>query len=284
MADTEVVWAGLTLGGEGDYRVLSVSGWDDLPAITDSSEERSRGDGDHVGDLFGRSRVVTVTGEIVDTVNRDALARRLQAVTVVDNVLRDLTVTMFGLTLTSQARVIARSLTVGMQYDVGNVPFALQFRCPDPLRYGPPVTMPTPLPLAGAGLIYPITYPVAYGPPGITGRLQLTNPGTAPASLLLEVLGGLPQGWQVSAGGRALTYPVAVPSGQTIEIDTAAGTVLVEGTSSRRTSLSQADWLTVPAADPVTGLPGQLELQFASLGGERDPNALLTATVRGTYW
>jgi len=284
VADTEIAWRGVTLGGSGDFRVLKVTGWDDQPPVTDYSQERTRGHGDHVGELFARARTVTVTGEIVDTVNRDTLARRLQAVSTVDSVLRDLTVTMFGLTLTAQARVVARALDLTALYDVGNVPFSLQWRCPDPLRYGAAVNPSTPLPLAGGGLAYPLAYPLPYGDPGITGRIPLTNPGTAPATLLLDIRGGLPEGWLVSAAGQALAYPVAVPSGQTIEVDTGAGTVLVEGTASRRGNLTRADWLTVPAADPETGQPGQLELQFASLGGARDPNAQLSALMRPAYW
>lgn len=285
MADTELTWAGLTLGGLfGDYRVTEVEGWDDMSAISDTSIERARGHGDHIGDLFARARIVSVTGEIVDTVNRDALARRLLAATPVSSALRSLSADYFGLQLTAQARVIARKVKVSAGYDVGNVPFAVQFKCPSALRYGAAQAPSTALPLSGGGITYPMTYPVTYGSGGITGRVTVTNAGTAPAPLKIGIRGRLPQGWIATAGDRVLAYPVEVPSGQTVVVNSADGTVLVEGTASRRGNLTRADWLTCPAADPVTGAPGTLDVQFASLGGERDPAALMTVTCVETYW
>ena len=163
------------------------------------------------------------------------------------------------------------------EWGIGRFGFLLQWRCPDPLRYGTPRTITTALPSPGGGLAYPLTYPLDYGAAGITGRLELTNAGSAPAPILFAVTGGLEQGYEISAAGQRLTYPVPVPAGQVIELDTAAGSVLVEGTASRRGNLSAADWMQVPRL-------GGLTVQFTSLGGARDPNAQLAATVQDTYW
>jgi hypothetical protein len=91
------------------------------------------------------------------------------------------------------------------------------------------------------------------------------------------VTGPLPSGFELSAYGRRLLYPVAVPAGQTVTIDTAAGTVVVEGTANRRAELVVADWLTVPAGSTST-------VQFTSLGGAYDPAAIVTATYASAWW
>lgn len=288
MADTEITWRGLTLGGDSPYIVQSVAGWDDLADLNDLSQARVRGHGDHVGDLYSQARIVTVTGKIADVDQRDALAEALRRRSTVRSALDDLTIETLGQRLTAQARVLRRSLAVGETYAVGEVPFSLQFRCPDPLRYGPAKTASTGLPTAGGGMAYPLTYPLTYGSPGASGQIVLTNTGDADAGIVFDVVAGattgLPFGWEVSAAGQRITYPTAVPPGQDIAVDTAAGTVLAEGTADRAGELTNSDWLLVPAADPDTGLPGTLTVQFTSLGGTYDPGTLLTATWKDTTW
>jgi hypothetical protein len=275
--DTQVTWRGLTLGGGGDYHVAEITGWDDLPDVIDMSQARVRGHGDHVGDLYSQARIVLVSGTIADRAARDTLAQALLAGGPLSSDVEDLTVDTFGRALTAGARLIRRSLPVGDDYPSGSIPFALQWRCPDPLRYGDPQTAATGLPAAGGGLTYPLTYPLSYGAAGQLGQVTLTNGGTADATITFTVTGPLPAGFQLSAGADRITYPVPVPAGQVLTVDTGAGSVLVEGTSDRRASLTSAGWLTVPAG-------GTLTVQFTSLGGTYDPAATLTASWRAAHW
>jgi hypothetical protein len=275
--DTQVTWRGLTIGGGGNgFHVAEITGWDDLPDPVDMSQPRVRGHGDHVGDLYSQARIVLVTGTIADRAARDTLAGALLTAGPLTSTVEDLTVDTLGRALTAGARLIRRSLPVGDDYPSGVIPFALQWRCPDPLRYGAPQTAATGLPAAGGGLTYPLAYPLGYGAAGQTGQITLPNAGTADTTIVFTVTGPLPAGFELSAAGRRITYPVAVPAGQTITVDTAAGSVLVEGTSDRRASLTSAGWLTVPAA-------GSLTVQFTSLGGY-DPAATVTATWRAAHW
>lgn len=287
MADLEVTWRGITLGGDAlpDVDVEQISGWDDLPDLQDMSQPRTRGHGDHPGDLFSQARVVTVTGTIASRRARDTLARVLMAGSPVSSPVEPLTIETFGRSLTAGARLVRRSLPVGENYAAGNVPFVLQWRCPDPLRYGPEQSLSTGLPTSAGGLVFPLfgSGALNWGPPDASGQLTLVNPGTADAGIDLAVTGGLQAGFEVSAAGERITYPTAVPAGQTVDIDTAAGTVLVEGTADRRGELLRADWFLVPAAAP-DGTPGSLTLQFTSLGGPYDPAARLTARWKETTW
>lgn len=279
MADTQITWRGLALGGGGDLHVDSITGWDEYPEITDFSEARVRAHGDHAGDLYSRARIVTATGSIASPANRNTLAQQLMAATRLGSAIEDLTIETFGQSLTSGARLIRRSLNIDSDgYAAGAVPFALQWRCPDPLRYGAAVTASTGLPVVSGGLTYSLAYSLTYGAAGNPGQLTIRNGGTADTTVVFTVSGSLPLGFAISStSGELISYPLAVGASQPVVIDTGAGTVLLEGTSDRRAYLTSADWMTVPAGTSRT-------FQFTSLGGTYDPTATLTASVKPAYW
>lgn len=281
MADLVVEWQGVTIGGgTNPYTVQTISGWDDLPDVVSYDQPRSRGHGDHVGDQFSGPRIVTVEGTIADLAARDSLAAALQAATRVGSDVADLAITSFNTRLTAGARLLRRSLTVQVGYGAGLIPFALQWKCPDPLRYGPAqAAVSTGLPTSGGGIVYPLVYPLAYGSAGTPGQIVLTNSGTAAAPFVAQVTGPLPSGFQVSSSaGERIRYEYAVAAGETITIDTGEGTVVTQGTADRRGYLTVADWIQVPALSSVT-------LQFTSLGGAYDAAATLTVPAfRSASW
>lgn len=279
MTDTAITWRGITIGGGGNYHVEEITGWDDLPDITSYDQPSARGHGDHPGDQFARARIVTASGTIASPAARDALALALSAVSPVSSTVEDMTVQTFGRVLTAGARLIRRSLPVGENYAAGVVPFALQWKCTDPLRYDVPQTAgPIGLPTSGGGLVYPLTYPLDYGTSSTPGMLTLANDGTADTSVLFTVSGPLPSGFEISSGdGQRLTYLDPLFAGDVLTLDTATGAVLLGGTADRRASLTNADWMQVPAG-------GTLSVRFSSLGGAYDPAATLTATSRPAYW
>lgn len=279
MTDTAITWRGLTIGGGGDYHVEEITGWDDLPDISSYDQARSRGHGDHTGDQFARARIVTASGSIASPAARDALAIALSSASPVTSVVEDLTVQTFGRVLTSGARLIRRSLPVGENYAAGVVPFALQWKCPDPLRYGPAqATFTAGLPTPGGGLAYPLTYPLDYGVASVPGQITLTNDGTADAPFVANVTGSLPFGFELSAAGKRIRYEAAVLSGETVTVDTGSGTVVTGGTADRRGNLTIADWIQVPAQSSIT-------VKFSSLGGAYDAAATLSvAGFRSASW
>jgi hypothetical protein len=261
VADLEVVWKGITLGGQGSYIVTDLTGWDELPGLNDLSTPRVRGHGDHLGDQFSQARTVTITGTIVDDpANRDTLALALVAASTVTSSLDTLAITTFDRQLFASARVTRSMVQAGPTYGVGAVPFALQWKCPDPLRYGPAqASVSTGLPTTGDGLVYPLVYPLAYGAAGTPGQVTLTNTGTAPAPFVANVTGSLPNGFELSSAGQRIRYETTVPSGETLTIDTGEGTVVAQGTADRRGNLTVSDWIQVPPLSTIT-------VQFSSLG------------------
>jgi hypothetical protein len=280
---TNVAWRGLTLGNGTLYRLDTVEGWEERPPGRYNNTPRTRAHGSHRSQVLADERIVTVTGWAFTPEQRDELLEQLQDVSGFGDVddTEPLTITAAGRTLTAGAQLIRAvpSLNRG-QWGAGWFGWLLQWRCPDPLRYGPARTVgPVGLPTDGGGLTYPLSYPLGYGTAGETGRVALANAGTAPAPIVFAVRGDLPGGAELSAAatGQRLTYAQPIPGQQLVEIDTAAGTVLVEGTSSRRAALISADWLHVPARS-------QLTVQFTSLSLEHAGTAQLVATTQDTYW
>jgi hypothetical protein len=294
VTDLDVTWRGVTLGSDLiDIDVEKITGWDDLTDVVDLSQARARGHGEHVGELFAAARIVTVSGSISSRQTRDLLARTLLNASPVSSAVEDLTIETFGRRLTAGARIVRRSLPVEVDYASGSVPFSIQWRCPNPLRYGQAQSASTGLPTDGGGLAWPLfsSGHLDWGTAGTSGQITLDNRGTADAAITLQVVGGtthgLEKGWEISAAGSRITYPTRVPPGQPIHVDTAAGTVLAEGTADRRAELTHADWLLVPAAriEPDgTSTGGSLTLQFTSLGGAYDPTTRLHVQWKETSW
>jgi hypothetical protein len=277
---TSVVWRDLTLatGDSQPYRILTVEGWEQLPEPRYDKQPRSRGHGAHPAPVWSDERVVTVEGFTHDEDRRDALLWALQEGATFDGGEEPLTVTLAGRTLTAGAQLLAaRPVLTRGEWGIGRFGWLLQWRCPDPLRYAAPVTVSTGLPSSGGGLAYDLAYPLDYGALGGTGQLALSNPGTAPAPIRFDVTGPLPGGFELAATGQRLVYPYAVPDGQTLTIDTATGSVVVEGTADRRANLTQADWMQVPRRSTLT-------VQFTNLSADYNDVARAAATVRGAYW
>jgi hypothetical protein len=284
MGPTSLSWRGLLLatGQTATYRILTLEGWEELPPARYDKTPRSNAHGAHRSKVWADERIVTVTGFCWSAADRDQLLADMQAGLVFgsgdDG--EPLTVTAAGRTLTATAQLLtARHMLIKGEWGIGRFGWAVQWRCPDPLRYGPTHSLSTSLPQPGGGLDYNLykTGMLDYGTPGDTGRITLDNPGTADAPIRFAVLGPHDVGFELSAEGRRLTYGAPVPAGQALDIDTADGTVLVEGTSSRRSNLIVADWLYVPAQDSLT-------VQYTSLGATADPAAVVTATWQETSW
>lgn len=282
MQPTSVVWRDLTFatGTDAAYRITGIEGWEGRPSPRYDKQSRTRSHGAHSSPVWADERIVTIEGRCWSEAERDSLFDALDRRFSLDGGEEPLTVSVAARTLTAAAQVLRYDPVIGGgDWGIGRFGWVAQWRCPDPLRYGPvQPTVSTGLPTSGGGLAYPLTYPLSYGSAGTPGQIVLTNSGTAPAPIVFTVTGSLPQGFELSAGGKRLVYPVAVPAGQVLTIDTAAGTVVAEGTADRRGNLTVADWMQVPPGSSLT-------VQFTSLGGTYDAAATLSvAEPRSAYW
>lgn len=271
-----VTWRGITLGTGTPYGVTGVEGWEDLPDIPSRDTEKGFGDGVHPGRQRLAARVVTVEGNLLDHEAADGLVAALEAATTRSEALEPLRITQFGRTLTAYARITRRALPQSMRYGQGWADWALQWKCPDPLRYmedASPVSVG--LPVATGGITLPTTLPAALGVIGSDGRLALPNAGTTayrPERIVAR--GPLPAGFEVVdlPTGRVLRYEDALlTTADFVVLDSQRRRVLLNGSTDRRGKLTRAQWFDVP--------PGGTELAWSSLGPGYSVDALLTATT-----
>lgn len=118
-----------------------------------------------------------------------------------------------------------------------------------------------------------------FGDVGATGRVQLRNDGTAPAWPVFDVTGPLEQGFELveTSMSRRIAYAAAIPEGQTVTVDTAAGTSTLQGGADRSGELTRRNWWSVPPG-------GSREVLFTPGNGASNPDALLVARITPTYW
>lgn len=135
------------------------------------------------------------------------------------------------------------------------------------------------LPLVSGGVTRPLTRPYTIAATVISGRALLTNAGKKTTGLILRVDGPVTTPRvSVLAGGvtTTLTVNLTLLADQWLDIDTAARTVYLNGTASRRgdASSSREEWPLLP--------PGTHELAFdASI---YNALAQLTASWRDAWY
>lgn len=288
---TILTWAGITIAGDGSsvYNLRGLSGWKgDLPPARFDSDDRPNAHGAFGSPVWASERTVSLVGECRTNTQRDALLNALDAATPFsgNEAPATLAVTLAGLSLTAAAQVIrsGRIRNPG-EWGLGRFGFQIDWRCTDPLLYGAAVTRgPLVQAAATGGLVFPLFMPsgvLSWGTLPVPQLASLTNPGNADAPVSFTVAAGatnLAGGFQIieTTTGRLLRYVDDVPAGQFVVFNTADGSVLLNGDTDRRSSVTVAQWTPVPRASTRT-------YYLAQLGGT-STTASLTATMRPTYW
>lgn len=289
LAGTSLMWRGLTVTGSHSSRhqLLSLDGWEDLPLVRDVSARRPDGHGRFSGAHWAEERIVVVTGSHVVLDQRDQILAELHDVMALTGsaLSEPLTIEHAGRSLTADAQLTRFQIRNTAAWGTGHFTWAAEWRCPDPLRYGEVVSATTGFPVAVGGLEYPLytdgtdtTGWLDYGEASTTGRVTLTNPGTADTWPQFQIAGPVPAaGFDIVAvgSGRRLRFEGAVPSGSALVLDAATGTAVIDGVADRGGLLTWRDWTPVPAR-------GSAEFAFIPLGASSA--AVLTASARPAYW
>lgn len=114
-----------------------------------------------------------------------------------------------------------------------------------------------------------------FGVGGSLGAITFDNIGTADVAPLFKITGYTPYFTITEVEtGRRVSYEHAVPYGQTLWLNSADGTVMMEGISNRSGGLSNTEWPTIPGSSSRTYL-------FESPEGR---NALMTLEVAPAWW
>ncbi|WP_407316626.1 hypothetical protein UQW22_09860 [Isoptericola halotolerans] len=159
---------------------------------------------------------------------------------------------------------------------------ACQLYAADPVGYGPGQSASTGFgDSSGSGLQFDlftdgedmVTGFLEFGQPASSGRLSLSNPGTAETWPVYEVSGPTAnEGFEIVdvPTGRRIRFEGYVPFGSTLTIDTGDGSVLLDDVADRSGLLTLREWSPIPAG-------GSTEVQFLTLGSPTP------ATLRAVY-
>jgi hypothetical protein len=289
---TTLQYGGLNItsdGQDGTNWLTQLEGWEGTPPTRFDDVQRLNAHGSFTTPVWAAPRVVTATGFSLSDTARDAVFAATGYPMQVPGAAAasTLAVTTVGRSLSAAAQLTRYApviLTRGF-WQVGHFPWVIEWRCTDPLRYGPtiiggPITMPT----SGGGLVFPlfiVAGVITWGTVPAPQIINLANTGNAPTTVILTVSAGgtaLTGGFQIveTTTGSVLRYVDDLPAGSTVVFDSATGSVTLNGTADRRGSLTVASWWQIPA-----GVTRSIILQ-GLIGSSA--TATLTASTRPAYW
>ena len=288
LSATIIAWEGLTfygMPGLGAFTFRTLEGWEGLPDARRDDVPRPAAHGSFSSPVYSAPRTVRVTGRCGASDERDTLLATLGSVFVFgDSRTRPLVITHAGRTLTADA-MLTRFAPTPEVWGAGSFGWAAEWVATDPLRYGDPVALSTGFATPGGGLRTPLfsdgTVGVGrldFGAPGSSGRLLLSNPGSAAASPQYTVSGPVPtEGFDIVCvdTGERMTFESGISAGSLVVLDSATGRVLLNGDSDRSGYLTVAQWFKIPAG-------GSRTVAFLSRGATTA--ATMTATVRPPWW
>ena len=137
--------------------------------------------------------------------------------------------------------------------------FTVDMVAVDPLRYGPEIVASTGVPVSGGGLLWPLgAEPTEFwdwGADGSSGRLSLTNDGTAAVWPSLTVEGGLGGGFVATnvTTGESIRFVRPIPAGSSVTINQRTGMASIDGQSDVSGFITERGFRTSQgnAPDPV---------------------------------
>jgi hypothetical protein len=284
--DWELEFNGLLLGGDTAYGFVSANGLVDQPELRTNDRTRLRRHGLLPGDDFlgGRSVVVEleVFGEDDATfqTNIDALKAALAPGS-------DEAVLAFqvpGVAGGGVRRLNARPRKLNLPIEVNRFFYrmpiaAVEFFATDPRIYDDTEqSLSTGLEASVAGLSWNLTWNLNWGGSSTGNSFNATNSGTFSTPFTVRFDGPVtnPIIENVTTGEKlALTADsgLVLGSGEFVELDTEARTVLLGGTASRYSKLSSdSTWFDLP--------PGSTELRFS---GTTSGSPTMTVTFRSAW-
>jgi hypothetical protein len=289
LLDWQVQLGSLVMGAGTPYGLKTLTGLDELPDIRPMDYPRAASHGDFSGLDTASGRTIGMEFDVTatpDVTFADAKTA-LRSVMVPSG--RSTVPFWFKLPdrplLTASVKVRRHRLTTDLSYAFGLASAAMELRAPDPLLYGPTISQSTGFPAQVAGLGFPLftdrtvrTGMLDYGARSTSGRLILTNEGTAEVWPVFEVAGPVPvEGFDIvrTDTGDRIRFVGAVPVGSSLVIDSASGTAVIDGDADRGGSLTYRQWFSVPRE-------GSIEVAFVPLGTLSA--ATLTASCAPGWW
>ncbi|PZT76039.1 MULTISPECIES: phage distal tail protein [unclassified Streptomyces] len=291
--DGQIQWAGLLMGPGTPYQIdrTGITGWDDLPVLDTGDIPRPDQHGSWPGARWAQPRLVGATVWLLpDSADRaHDVTAAFRAATGADGGEEWLAVRLHGETLAVRARLSRKVVPQDRSYvREGTTKTSLQWTATDPRRFGARLMRgEAALPVMEPGLFWQVPagngleFPLDWGGAGVAGTLTAVNSGSAASHPVVEFRGPLrrPTLTRLS-DGRQLQYDIVLGPQDVLTVDTEAGTVRLNGTTSRlytATSASAPEQL-------FTLAPGETALAFRSNDTAPDPAASVTVLWRDSHW
>lgn len=223
------------------WRIYTETGWKGSPAPRTNTIPRQGADGGDDGPVFEDGRLITLGGTIYagDQLSLLAAVDKVNSLLVSGNRLATLVVAEPH--LTRQCTVRREGAKLAAVWSPYLATFQLNLYAADPNRYSAVLhSVSTGLYSGASGRAYPKAYPMVYGALGNQGLVTVSNAGDLPAYPVITLTPAAvalvnPQVQLV--GGGAMLLNLTVNVGDSITLDCANETVLLNGVASRFTSL-----------------------------------------------
>lgn len=240
-ADGQLEYNDTLLGGNVTTFCTSITGWDDLPDMAAASSDLAMYHGGRVGAYYARPRTITWTGVVHNMVSASFPAT-IAAIRSGFTINRSETqipiyIRTHTTTLKCYGSVTKRSIPNDRIFGSARIAdVSIQFYCPDPRRYSlTSSTLSTDFPaITSDGLDYPLVYPLDYGAAVTVGSMSFTTLGDAPVPAVYTITGPCsnPRVVNNTTGGH-VEFGIVLGSGDSLVLDTSAGTAVLNGTVDR---------------------------------------------------
>lgn len=277
---TSISHGGITINeeaGEG-FHLARLIGWDDAAPTRYDAPDRPQGHGTfRPGTVYRGARVISVEGSWSGSSLRNAyLARRRMAALPAGE-------TPFSVTdilgTTSVIGSLAKEPQMDDQIYSPYFEFSYDIVAADPFRYGEWVPSATGVPTASSGLTWPLGSASSglfwdWGTEGVSGRVPVSNDGTAATYSTFDIAGGLSGGFLLTwvPTGAEIRFTRPIPDGSTVHLNPRTGRASIDGQSDVSGFLVKSEWWPIE--------PGQSgEVQFTPLGAVTGTPRLTVSTA-----
>lgn len=260
--------------------VMKVSGLDSAPIRLSQSDHEGL-DGGYVDSEFETTRVVVVEGMIYCTPGTEEnYLDQLKA-----NYAPSKLVQPFYFSTPDKGTRVVFGKSQGFRYDWdtgrrnGTIQFQLMLLCPDPRIYGASASTAgdTLTTVNTGGRAYNRVYPLSYGGIGSTNFFNCYNAGNRLAPVVFDIFGAVTNPTLINdATGQSMTFAITINGGDYLHIDTLNRQILLNGTASRRSTMTgTSTWIFLA--------PGANNIRFLGTQAPPTPIASAQGTFRDTW-
>lgn len=256
-------YRGFAFGGTSDFLIApGVTGLADNPDVATSDRRRLRRHGLHPGDdwLLGREIIIPVEITADDTTTWESnLSAIKQAMNVDPDAGEDALVFQVpGVAGGGKRLVYARPrgytvpVDLNYYYEIPIVTLRFETTSPDILD-STATTVTSPILTGGSsGASWSFTWPLTWGTL-FTTSFFTTNTGTRAAEWTATIPGPVTNPYLTHVGqGRTLEFTIDIPAGNTLTVDSATRTVLLDGSANRYSTLTGTWWTLTPGSNELS--------------------------------